>query len=371
MDIDVAGSGTIEPDEIAPTELTGPDALGRVEPHIEPEPHFTITPADLIESHAPVSPGDRHWIRRALIFAILFHAVLLVLLLFAGGNGNGGSGQPTPVQLLLLPPPDQPAVSPPPPPPPPPPPQPKSPPPPPPHQGILASADMGTVKGDEQAKAKSDDQAAGAQKAKQGAAGPEAGQTEPDKEQSEAGQTKPQEAEQKDSEAPEQEAPKDAREQMAAAGAVPPPPPKPAPPTDKLKGPETKPSTNPQLRIGGNLAPTSRPDAPSHVESKSAKVPGPDATEDEYIKYIAEVANQHLQSVPESLRAQARSWIAFNIFIRRNGEILWVTVTESSGVPALDAQVAKTLEAIGRFAPVPSYIGNMDKITVNGRMPLH
>ena len=46
MDVDVPGSGNIEPDEIAPTELTGPDALGRVEPHIEPEPHFAITPDD-------------------------------------------------------------------------------------------------------------------------------------------------------------------------------------------------------------------------------------------------------------------------------------------------------------------------------------
>ena len=366
----VRGSGTIERDEIVATEETETDALGRVEPHIEPEPHFEITPDDLIETHAPVSPVDRYWVRRALIFAVLFHLVLVLLLIFAGGrSGNRVPAQPIPVQLVLMPPQDMPpAPSPPPPPPPPPPPQqkPKSPPPPPPPPpppGRLASADMGQTKGDDQAKTKADDQAAGEKKDKQGAAGPEAGQTEPDKEQSDAGRTKPEEAEKKESEAPEQDAPKDARDQIAAAGAVPPPPPKPAPPTDALKGPEPKPTPHPQLKLGGSLAQTVRPEAPSHVESKAAKVPGPNATQDEYISYLNQVMNDRVYALPESLQVKGHGLMLLEVLIRRNGVIVWATIKQSSGNGALDTQVRAAIEEISRFAPVPAYI-ERDTITV-------
>lgn len=229
---------------------------------------------------------------------------------------------------------------------------------------------MGQTKGDDQAKTKADDQAAGEKKDKQGAAGPEAGQTEPDKEQSDAGRTKPEEAEKKESEAPEQDAPKDARDQIAAAGAVPPPPPKPAPPTDALKGPEPKPTPHPQLKLGGSLAQTVRPEAPSHVESKAAKVPGPDATEDQYLVYVNTIIFQHLEALPDSLRFQGRTWMSFDIRIRPNGTILWTTIRDSSGVPALDAQIRQIVEAIGRFPPVPSYIANRDTIIFNSHVPL-
>ena len=231
---------------------------------------------------------------------------------------------------------------------------------------MLASDDMGQTKGDEHAKTKSDDQAAGEQKTKQGAAGPEAGQTEPDKAQSEAGRTKPQDTDHKESEAPDQ-AQQETHDQMAAAGAVPPPPSKPAPPTDKLKGPELKPSPHPQLKIGGDLAATFRPEAPAHVESRAAKVPGPDATEDEYLKYIRNVVTERLGALPQSLRAQARSWISFDILIQRNGQIFSTIVTESSGVAALDTQVVNEINGIGRFSPVPNYIGNQDRIRVMGK----
>jgi len=225
------------------------------------------------------------------------------------------------------------------------------------------------VKADDQAKIKSDDQAAGERKDKQGASGPEAGQTEPDKTESEAGRTKPEEAEQKESEAPEQEAPKETRDQMAAAGAVPPPPPKPAPPTDRLKGPEPKPSPHPQLKIGGNLLPTPRPEAPAHVESKAAKVPGPDATEDEYIKYLDTVMNDHAYAVPGLIQPRNPGFMLLEVLIRRNGVIIWATVKQSSGNPTLDARVRAAIEGIGRFPPAPAYI-NRDTFAVTKGLPL-
>jgi len=210
--------------------------------------------------------------------------------------------------------------------------------------------------------------AAGERKQKQGASGPEAGQTEPDKQQSEAGQTKPQETEQKQSEAPDQEPPKETRDQMAAAGAVPPPPPKPAPPTDKLKGPEPKPSPHPQLKIGGSLSATLRPDAPAHVESKSAKVPGPDATEDEYIKYLDMLMNEHAYAVPGLTQPGNPGFMLLEVLIRKNGVIVWATIRQSSGNPSLDARVIAAIEGIGRFAPVPNYI-QRDTIQVTKGLP--
>lgn len=221
---------------------------------------------------------------------------------------------------------------------------------------------MGQTKGDEQAKTKSDDQAAGEKKDKQGAAGPEAGQTEPDKQQSDAGRTKPEEAEQKESEAPEQDAPKDTRDQIAAAGAVPPPPPKPAPPTDNLKGPETKPAPHPQLKFGGSLAATPRPEAPSHEESKAAKVPGPNATQDEYIAYLNDVMNERVYALPISV--QGRGFMTLEVLIRRNGIIVWAAVKQSTGNTVLDTQVRSAIEAIGKFAPIPSYLQDRDTIMV-------
>jgi len=218
------------------------------------------------------------------------------------------------------------------------------------------------VKADDQAKIKSDDVSAGEQKAKLGAAGPEAGQTEPDKQQSEAGETKPKDTENKESEAPEQDAPKDASKQIAAAGAVPPPPPKPAPPNDNLKGQEQKPAPHPTLKVGGNLAPTLRPEAPAHAESKSAKLPGPDATEDEYIKYLDTVMNARAYAVPGLIADRAGAMV-LDVLIRKNGVIVWATIQESSGNPVLDAQVRAAIEGIGKFQPVPEYI-NRDTIRV-------
>jgi TonB family protein len=155
---------------------------------------------------------------------------------------------------------------------------------------------------------------------------------------------------------------------MAAAGAVPPPPPKPAPPTDSLKGPEPKPSPHPQLRIGGNLAPTPRPEAPAHVESKSAKVPGPNATEDEYIKYLDTVMNEHAYAVPGLQQAGNAGFMLLEVLIRKNGVIVWATIRQSSGNPALDARVRAAIENIGRFAPVPDYI-QKDTIAVTKGLP--
>jgi periplasmic protein TonB len=215
---------------------------------------------------------------------------------------------------------------------------------------------MGQTKGDDQAKTKADDLAAGEKKDKQGAAGPEAGQTEPDKQQSDVGRTKPEESQNKQSEAPEQDAPKDARDQIATAGAVPPPPPKPAPPTDALKGPEPKPAPHPQLKLGGSLAQTVRPEAPAHVESKAAKVPGPDATQDEYISYLNAEMNDRAYALPESLQVQGHGLMLLEVLIRRNGVIVWATVKQSSGNGTLDAQVRAAIEGISRFPAIPAYI---------------
>jgi TonB family protein len=229
---------------------------------------------------------------------------------------------------------------------------------------------MGQTKGDERAKVKSDDPAAGAKQEKLGAAGPQAGQTEATKDPSDAGQTKPDQAERKDSTAPEQEAPKETRDQVAAAGAMPPPPPKPTPSSDALKGKAPQPTPHTTLRLGGNLEPNLRPEAPPHAENKAAKVPGPNATQDEYLVYVKDLIESRILALPPTAFPNRPGVVMIEIRLRRNGVIVWTSVRQPSGYPAFDEIARRTIDAIGRFAPVPQRMGGGDTIPLIGRVPL-
>jgi TonB family protein len=294
-----------------------------------PEPALNETPADAAETkerlrrplpgssppptdETPISSPQRSW-RAGPIASLVLH-LLPLLLLLDWPMRPPAEVKPIPVQLVFQPPP-------------PPPPAPKPAPRPrlraqtrPPPPGRIASVDMGEVqkKGSDEAKSEA-----------------------PTSRKEPAATT---------------ESPLEAPQQTAM---LPPPPPLPEPPNlDFPKPPEPRPVAVPKPPQKPSMAarlPVRRAPQWARLAPRAARYPGPAATRDEYLAYLAYLARQHIGLLSPSLISGRRGETIINVLVLDDGTVAMLSVGLSSGYPDIDERIEQMIRAVGRFPPLPQW----------------
>jgi TonB family protein len=151
------------------------------------------------------------------------------------------------------------------------------------------------------------------------------------------------------------ESPLEAPQQTAF---LPPPPALPDPPALELpKPPEHKPIAAPKPPKSSMAARRLVRRAPeqAHLWTRLAKYPGPAATRDEYLAYLAALARQHIGLLSPALIAGRRGETIINVLVLDDGTVAMLKVGLSSGYPDIDARVEQMIRAVGRFPPLPQW----------------
>lgn len=107
--------------------------------------------------------------------------------------------------------------------------------------------------------------------------------------------------------------------------------------------------------------PVAKPVAPPqpkqpHEAVRSAKIPGPASTRDEYLAYLLTLTKRHLDLLPLSLIGDRRGETVIGIHVLADGTIARIEVAESSGYPDIDRRIEQMIGAVGRFPPLPQWI---------------
>jgi protein TonB len=152
------------------------------------------------------------------------------------------------------------------------------------------------------------------------------------------------------------ESPLEAPQQTAF---LPPPPPLPDPPQLELpKPPEPKPVTVPKPPQKPSLA-ARQPVRPvsqrAFLSPRPSKYPGPAATRDEYLAYLAYLARQHIGLLSRSLVGGRRGETIINVLVLDDGTVAMLSVGLSSGYPDIDERIEQMIRAVGRFPPLPQW----------------
>jgi protein TonB len=152
------------------------------------------------------------------------------------------------------------------------------------------------------------------------------------------------------------ESPLEASEQTAF---LPPPPPLPDPPRLELpKPPEPKPLAAPRPPQKPSLA-QRQPVRPvperGHLNPRPSRYPGPAATRDEYLAYLAYLARQHIGLLSHSFVGQRRGETIINVLVLDDGTVAMLSVGLSSGYPDIDERIEQMIRSVGRFPPLPQW----------------
>lgn len=136
----------------------------------------------------------------------------------------------------------------------------------------------------------------------------------------------------------------------------PPPPPLPTPAELALPKP-----LEPDQSLAPKLPPKSSPAArqslrrAQHLNPRPGRFPGPAATRDEYLAYLAYLARQHIGLLSHSLVDGRRGETIINVLVLDNGTVAMLNVELSSGYPDIDQRVEQMIRAVGRFPPLPQW----------------
>ena len=144
-----------------------------------------------------------------------------------------------------------------------------------------------------------------------------------------------------------------AETQVAAAPepapkAAPSPQPVVPPPPEIKPVPEAKP---PQKRAVASRVPPN-----PHPSTRTARIPGPAATRDEYLAYCLTLIRRYYDMLPASLIAGRRGQAVLSIVVLDDGTIARVGIKKSSGYHDIDSQIERMVAAVGRFPPLPQWI---------------
>ena len=152
------------------------------------------------------------------------------------------------------------------------------------------------------------------------------------------------------------ESPLEAPQQTAF---LPPPPPLPSPPDlslPKPPAPDVAPAPRPPRRPSlAAREPIRRVPQRAHLALRQARFPGPAATRDEYLAYLAELAHQHIGLLPRSLISGRRGQSIIDVLVLDDGTVAMLRVGQSSGYPDIDLRVEEMIRAVGRFPPLPQW----------------
>ena len=124
----------------------------------------------------------------------------------------------------------------------------------------------------------------------------------------------------------------------------------PLPPPPKLEAPSPSDFALPPPQPA---QPRPRPAAP---EGRQAKYPGPSASRDEYLAYLAVLTRRHSGLLTSSFLAGRRGITVVAVLVLDNGTVARVGVAQSSGYPDIDRKVEEIIRAVGRFPPLPQYV---------------
>jgi outer membrane biosynthesis protein TonB len=296
-----------EPEPL-PLFVVKPDGATPEATDIAAADNLTVAPA---ERPPPVTARSRPV---GLIVSLVAHALIL-LFLIDWPQTRPIEATPIPVQLVLEPPPPEPPPAPT---PAPPKPEPKPPPEVKPPPGRLASEDIGNPE------------------AKPADAGKEEAATPP-----EAPKPKPDE-------------PAAGEKPKQTAAIIPPPeppkpePPKPAPPKEERAA---KPPPKPRQVA---MQPPRQPENRAQPQRRGA-IPGPAATRNEYLAYLASLVRRHLNLLPLAVVGGRSGETVIDILVLDDGTIAMLRVGRSSGYPDIDVRVEKMIAAVGRFPPLPQW----------------
>jgi len=131
--------------------------------------------------------------------------------------------------------------------------------------------------------------------------------------------------------------------------AVPPPaPPKPPPPKHEAVVHLPKPE-------GLMLPLPLSPETPREA-AHAARLPGPDATRDEYLAYALTLTMRHVDLLPLSLLGARHGDTTVAFRVLADGTIGTVRVVHGSGYADIDDRIAQMVVAVGRFPPLPQWI---------------
>ncbi|HTH98427.1 MAG TPA: TonB family protein [Stellaceae bacterium] len=111
----------------------------------------------------------------------------------------------------------------------------------------------------------------------------------------------------------------------------------------------------PDLTAGGPTEPA--PQEKPRPSGHRGKVPGPDATKNEYLAYLKQLITAHGDILFDQAAGRGGD-IALSINILPSGHVVWVEVSKSSGYPDIDQAAVAMVNAVGDFPPLPKYFGH-------------
>jgi len=136
-------------------------------------------------------------------------------------------------------------------------------------------------------------------------------------------------------------------------------PPLPSPPKlDLPKPPEPrevaapKPLRKPSLAARQPIRPVPQR---AHLNARPARYPGPAASRDEYLAYLAYLARQHIGMLSHSLVGGRRGETIINVLVLDDGTVAMLSIGLSSGYPDIDERIEQMIRAVGRFPPLPQW----------------
>jgi TonB family protein len=137
--------------------------------------------------------------------------------------------------------------------------------------------------------------------------------------------------------------------------------PKPAPLPEaelKLAEPEVKPAVpdraapaKPPIRYEAAARSTPHPSA----DPRWGRVPGPAATQDEYLAYANALIRRNQELIPASLLKGRNGTAVISILVLADGTIARIAIKESSGYPDIDQRAERMVAAVKRFPALPQW----------------
>ena len=119
--------------------------------------------------------------------------------------------------------------------------------------------------------------------------------------------------------------------------------------------PPPKPKPSPPAKPAAATAPVHRPEPKPQTQPHAARIPGPDATRDEYLAYLVALTRRHMDMLPLNMIGGRRGETVLAILVLGDGTIARVGIARSSGYPDIDARIEQMVSAVRRFPPLPQW----------------
>lgn len=109
--------------------------------------------------------------------------------------------------------------------------------------------------------------------------------------------------------------------------------------------------------------------AAASAPQRSAKLDGPAAIRDEYCAAALAMTLKQIGLLPLALTAARHGETHLSIRVLGDGTINSVRVAQSSGYPDIDQRVERMVLAVGRFPPLPQWMGSYMDFTFHLHFP--